>query len=130
MRTSYNTQQLHRDRGVKGRTLHELFEDEMPRKCTGKPLTRSSRQGEFSPTGHATRSGPSAEAGSSRVGGDRATIERGRHLPAPATLKSERNGLTLCRHRSSGAEAVKLLRHSNLTDPRGRCQLIAVSNSG
>ena len=64
------------------------------------------------------------------VRGDRAAVERGHHPPAPAPLKSERNGSTLCRHRSSGLVTVKLLAHINLTVPGGRCHLIALRNSG
>ena len=73
--------------------------------------------------------GPPQQQGSP-VRGDRAAVERGHHLPALAPLKSERNGSTLCRHRSSGLVTVKLLTHINLTVPGGRCHLIALRNSG
>ena len=70
------------------------------------------------------------EQQSSRVRRDPSTIERGRYPPAPTPLKCEGNGLTLCRHRSSGVVTVKFMGHMNLTAPGGRCLLVGVRNPG
>ena len=71
-----------------------------------------------------------AQQQAARVGGDRPAIERGRHLPTPAPLKSERNGSTLCWHRSSVVVTVKCMRYINLTVPGGRCHLMSVRHPG
>ncbi len=64
------------------------------------------------------------------VGRDRAAVERGGHFAALAALKSERDGFTLCRHRSSRAIAVKSFPKNNLTATGGRCLLHPVRNPG
>ena len=65
-----------------------------------------------------------------RIGGDRPAVEGGRDFTTLTALKSERNDLTLCRHRSFPPVAVKFLGNNNLTSAGDRCLLHPVRNPG
>ena len=79
------------------------------------------------PSGRRGRpTGRSPSEAEPRVRRDRSAVERGGHLPALAPLKCEGNGLTLCRHRSSGVVAVKFLSNNNLTVPGSGAFFVSV----